>query len=286
MDITIDTLIEKSDAPVSLPEVFIRINQLTQDPNSSVAEISQVTETDIGLSSKLLKLVNSPYYGFPSSIDSIPRAITIIGIQDLRDLTLATTTVDLFANKQHKQKHIRQLWRHSLHCAINARLLAETIKQQHTERFFVSGLLHDIGRLILFQGIPEKTHKFINQATETGKDLLSIEHALLGFTHTDIGCRIAHLWNLPENIVETIAFHHAPEKAREYPLETAIIHIANHMANIMDEDSSTPGEPNGINQHAWEISGLNMDMVNEVLSNAPQQFAEMHALLMPEVKAA
>ncbi len=286
MEISIDTLIEKSGAPVSLPEVFIQINELTQDPNSSVADISQVTETDIGLSSRLLKIVNSPYYGFPSTIDSIPRAITIIGTQDLRDLTLATTTVDLFANKNHIQKHIRQLWRHSLYCAVNAKLLAEAIGQPHTERFFVSGLLHDIGRLILFQGIPEQTHKVINQAAETGKDLLTIEQALLGFTHTDIGCRIAHQWKLPENIIETIAFHHSPEKAREYPLETAIVHIANHMANSLDQESATIAESNGINQHAWKISGLSMNMVNDVLSHAPEQFAAISALLMPDVKAA
>ncbi len=286
MEISIDALIEKSGAPVSLPEVFLQINELTQDPNSTVADISRVAETDIGLSSRLLKIVNSPYYGFPSTIDSIPRAITIIGSQDLRDLTLATTTVDLFANKQHKQKHIRQMWHHSLYCAVNAKLLAEAIKQPHTERFFVSGLLHDIGRLILFQGIPEATHKAINQAAETGKDLLAIEHTLLGFTHTDIGCRIAHLWKLPDNIVETIAFHHTPEKAREYPLETAIIHIANHMANILDEDNSMTAQPKGISQQAWKTSGLNMDMVNDVLSIAPDRFAEIHALLMPDIKAA
>jgi putative nucleotidyltransferase with HDIG domain len=269
-----------------LPEVFIQINQLTQDNHSSVADISRVTETDIGLSSRLLKIVNSSYYGFPSSIESIPRAISIIGTQDLRDLTLATTTVDLFASQQHKQKHIRQLLRHCLYCAVNARLLAEAIRHQHTERFFVSGLLHDIGRLILFQGIPETTHKAINQATETGKDLLTIEHALLGFTHTDIGCRIAHQWKLPDNIIETIAFHHTPEKARDYPLETAIVHIANHMANTLDEESTVAGEPTGINQHAWKISGLDMDMVNDVLSKAPEQFTEIHALLMPKTRAA
>ncbi len=286
MDISIDTLIEQSGTPVSLPEAFIQINRLTQDPNSSVADISRVAETDIGLSSRLLKIVNSPYYGFPSTIDSISRAVTIIGTQDLRDLMLATTTIDLFANKEHKHKHIKQMWRHSLFCAVNCRLLAEAIKQQHTERFFVSGLLHDIGRLILFQGIPETTHKAINQARETGQDLLLIEQSILGFTHTDIGCRIAANWNLPDNIIETIAFHHSPEKARDYPLETAIVHIANHYANSLDEESCMPGIPEPVSQEALDICNLDTETINKALSNVSAQFAEVYQLLMPRYEAA
>ncbi len=286
MDISIDKLIEKSGTPVSLPDVFIKINQLTQDSKCSVADISRVAETDMSLSLRLLKIVNSPYYGFPSTIDSIPRAITIIGVQNLRDLTLATTTVDLFANNQTKQNHIRQLWRHSLFCAINSRLLAEALKLHHTERFFAAGLLHDIGRLILFQGIPETMHETIKQAARTGTALTTIEHALLGFTHTDIGCRIAHQWKLPESIIETIAYHHTPEKARQYPMETAIIHIANHMANTLDVESSIEVEDHGIDHYAWKISGLNMETVYEVLSKAPEQFAELQTVLMPKTRAA
>lgn len=286
MDISIDTLIEQSGTPVSLPEAFIQINRLTQDPNSSVADISRVAETDIGLSSRLLKIVNSPYYGFPSSIDSISRAVTIIGTQDLRDLMLATTTIDLFTDKEHKHKHIKQIWRHSLYCAVNARLLAEAIKQQHTERFFVSGLLHDIGRLILFQGIPETTHQAINQSRETGQDVLMIEQSLLGFTHTDIGCRIAAQWNLPDNIIETIAYHHSPDKAREYPLEAAVVHIANHYANRIDEESCMPGEPEAISQHALDICGLDIEMVDIALSNVAEHFAAAYKLLMPQDQAA
>jgi len=286
MDISIDMLIEQSGTPVSLPDAFIKINQLTQDPNSSLADISRVAETDIGLSSRLLKIVNSPYYGFPSSIDSISRAIAIIGTQDLRDLMLTTTTVDLFSGKKHKQKHIQQIWRHSLYCAVNARLLAEVTRQQHTERFFVSGLLHDIGRLILFQGLPEATHQAINQSRETGQDLLVIEQSLLGFTHTDIGCRIAAQWNLPNNIIEAIAFHHAPEKSREFPMETTIVHIANHYANCFDQESCMPGMPEPISQYALDTCGLDIETVSKTLSNVSEQFSEIDNLLMQHNKAA
>ena len=287
MDISIDTLIEQSGTPVSLPEVFRKINRLTQDPNSSMADISQITEKDIGLSSRLLKIVNSPYFGFPSSINSIARAITIIGTHDLRDLLLTTTTVDLLANKAHKHTHIRQLWKHSLYCAVISKLLAESLQQEHTECYFVSGLLHDVGRFILFRGIPETTHSAIDQARDSGQDSLNIERSLLGYTHTDIGRRIAEHWKLPDRVIETIAYHHQPELAQHFPFETSIIHIANHIANSFeDEAESAEKNTSRINPYAWKTSGLAMENINEVLNKVPEQFNELYDLLMPGVQAA
>lgn len=288
MDMSIDTLIKQSGTPVALPEVFRKINRLAKDPNSSMADISQITEKDAGLSSRLLQIVNSPYFGFPSSINSIARAITIIGTHDLRDLLLTTATIDLLANKEYKQTHIRELWKHSLYCAVISKLLAESIQQERTECFFASGLLHDVGRFILFQGAQETTHFDINQARDNGQDLLKIEHSLLGYTHTDIGRRIAEYWNLPDRITETIAYHHQPELAKQYPLETAIVHIANHIANGFEEDSSSSRENSTslISPFAWKTSGLTMENINEVQNKAPEQFNELYHLLMPAIKAA
>jgi len=286
MDISIDTLIQQSGTPISLPEVFIQLNRLTQDPNSSVADIAQIVESDIGLSSRLLKIVNSPYYGFPSSIQNITRAVTIIGTKDLRDLALTTTTVDLFTNMRNKQEHIRQLWRHSLYCGVISRLLAESLDEQNTERFFVAGLLHDIGLLILYQGIPETTHHSIQQARATGETLASIEMSILGYTHTDVGSRLAQKWKLPANIIEAIEFHHAPEKATQYPVETAVIHIANHITDMLNQENDLSITQPPIDSAIWETSGLKSEAIDLVLANAPQQFNEVYGLLFPQEQAA
>jgi len=286
MDISIDTLIQQSGTPISLPEVFLQLNRLTQDPNCSVADIAQIVESDIGLSSRLLQIVNSPFYGFPSSIESISRAITIIGIKDLRDLALTTTTVDLFSNMKNKQEHIRELWRHSLYCGVISRLLAESLHEQNAERFFVSGLLHDIGLLILYQGIPETTHHSIQQARATGETLASIEMSILGYTHTDVGSRLANRWKLPANIIEAIEFHHNPEKATEFPVETAIIHIANHITDMINQENSLSIDQPPIDTETWKTSGLSNEAIDLVLANAPQQFNEIYGLLFSQEQAA
>jgi len=286
MDITIDTLVAKSGTPVSLPEVFVQINELTQDPRSSVADIARVAETDAGLSARILKIVNSPYYGFPSSIDNITRAVSILGMQDLRDLALATTTIDLFANNKHQHKHIIQLWRHNLFCAVIAKSLAEQLSQLHVERFFVAGLLHDIGRLIMFQGLPEETHQAIDIARTSGENMLHIEQSMLGFTHTDVGARIVSQWKLPSNIIEVVAFHHTPAKAKQFPLETSVIHLANNLASIIDPDSNLAGTILPLDTHAIDVLGLDNSVLQTIHDDVMEQFAEMYALLFPDVKAA
>jgi len=286
MDITIDTLVAQSGAPASLPEVFVQINKLTQDPNSSVADIARVAETDAGLTARILTIVNSPYYGFPSSIDNITRAVNILGTQDLRDLALATTTIDLFANNKHQHKHIKKLWRHNLYCAVIAKNLAEQLAQLHVERFFVAGLLHDIGRLIMFQGLPEAVHQAIDIAKASGENLLHIEQSMLGFTHTDVGARVVSQWQLPDNIIEAVAFHHTPEKAKHFPVETAVIHLANNLANTIDPDSNLAGTTQPVITQAVDLLGIDETILQTIHDAVKEQFAEMYHLLFPNEKAA
>jgi len=286
MDLSIDTLIQQSGTPISLPEVFIQLNNLTQDPNSTVADIANIIESDIGLTTRLLQIVNSPFYGFPSNIDSISRAVTIIGTKDLRDLVLTTTTIDLFSNMHSKKRHIQQLWRHSLYCAVVSRILAESLHDQNAERLFVSGLLHDIGLMILYQGIPETTHHSIQQASETGTSLASIEKTILGFTHTDVGFHLAKKWRLPENITEAIQYHHTPAQAEKCPVETAIVHIANTLTDMIDNENDLSIIQPTIDHEIWKVSGLDDTAIDSVLENAPQQLDEIYGLLFPKEQAA
>lgn len=280
MDISIEAVIRQSGAPVSLPSTYLEINRLIDRPGSTVADIARVAEADIGLAARILKIVNSPYYGFPSSIDSIPRAIAIIGTRDLRDLVLTTTTIDIFSKMKSKQDHIYAVWRHCLYCAINARLLAIELHQPNAECFFVAGLMHDIGRLILFQALPETSHLAIKEARSTGGNLTDIELNLLGFTHCEIGSRLAELWNLPENVRDVIAFHHDPNRSRHFPLQTAIAHIADNRANIIDQKSAMVRKPPPIKQEALNMTSLSLEQIDEVLADAPIHYNEVNQLFM------
>ena len=281
-----EALINRSGTPVSLPHTYLEINRLIDKPDSSVADIANVAEADVGISSRLLKIVNSPYYGFPSSIDSIPRAVAIIGTKDLRDLILTTTTIDIFSKMKIKHDHIQKMLRHSLFCAVCARLLAIELQKPYTECYFVAGLMHDIGRLILFQSLPETSHIAINEARNTGQELDNIELNLFGFTHSDIGSRLAELWHLPDNVRDVIAFHHNPDRSQHFPLHAAVVHIANNRANLIDKESAIDHNPPAIREEALNITSLSMDRINEVLKAAPKDFYEVSRLFIQNGAAA
>ena len=280
MDISMEAVIEKSGTPVSLPHVYLEMNRLIDLPDSTLADIAKVAEEDLGLTTRILKIVNSPYYGFPSTIDSISRAVAILGTKDLRDLVLTTTTLDIFTKMKFKHDHIQEILRHSLFCAVNARLLAIELHQPQTECFFVAGLMHDIGRLILLQALPESSHMAISEARTTGQDLDSIEQDIFGFTHSDIGNRLAELWHLPENVKEVIAFHHNPGRSRHFPLQTAVVHLADNRANLIDKKSSLVSNPPPVKQEALNVTSLSLERIDELLKTAPDHFKEVNQLFM------
>lgn len=286
MDISIDQVIAQAGTPVSLPEVYLQINELVDNPRSTAAEIAQTVERDVGLTARILKIVNSPYYGFPSTVDTISRAITIIGTRDLRDLALATTTIDLFAGMEHRQENIRDFWRHSIYVAVIAKMLAESRHERHTERYFVAGLLHDIGRLIMFQALPEVANLSIRQAYEQGELLYRTERALIGFTHTDIGKSIAEQWNLPAYLVEAIAYHHEPDQAIHYALDVSIVHIANFLANSLDFASNLSGTVTPLDPRCWQTTGLSLKIVEDALPSLSEKFSNAYSLLIPQASAA
>lgn len=286
MNVSLSTLIDKTDTLVSLPEVFIKVNEQINDPRSSAADIGKVIEQDAGLTARLLKIVNSPYYGFPSSIDTISRAITIIGIRDLRDLVLATASVNALNGLDNDLISLETFWRHSLYCAITARILASQLNDKNVERLFVAGLLHDIGTLVMYQGIPELSREAIRQAYNSNRPLHEIESEIIGYNHAEVGAELATRWKLPENIIEVIRHHHNPAAATENPVDAAIIQIANFIANSIDEGSNRTGNIHPVAPEIWQLSGLSLDVIDTALFDITDKFSEMYRLLIPQTKAA
>lgn len=286
MKIDLKTLIDNTTDVVSLPDVFVRINELVNDPRSSAADIGRVIEQDTGLTARLLKIVNSPYYGFPSNITTISRAITIIGTRDLRDLALATTTVGVLSNLKNSQFNMENFWRHNLFCAVAARMLAERRHEHHAERFFVAGLLHDIGSLIMYQTIPDLADQALRQARDTDQALQTAETELLGYSHADVGAALARKWNLPANLIEVIEYHHQPERAITHPIDAAVVHIANFIANLADPDSNRCQHVPQAEANAWSIAELSPGDLENIVPEVNARFNEAYRLLFPEDLAA
>lgn len=268
---------------VSLPEVCLRVNEMLDDPSVTAIELGQVISQDTSLTARLLKIVNSSYYGFQSKIETVSRAVTVVGLRELRGLVIAASAVEAFSNVPDDVLNKVRFWRHSLYCGVIARLLAEQCHVLHSERLFVAGLLHDIGKLVIAQRFPDET-KMIRLETESKqRPEYKIEQDFLGFTHSEVGGELMKSWNMPETLFESVAYHHSPKHAETGVMETCLIHIANILTDEAEQglDMKTDSQLQEIDQYAWEMTGLDDSVKAHVFREAGPLFTEALETILP-----
>ncbi len=280
MSLTPDSLVKKSLELVSPPSTYSQLNELLKDPNSSVDDISAVINTDPALVTRLLKVVNSPFYGFPSQISTISRAITIIGTRELINLVLATSVINAFKGIPTDLIDMRTFWRHSLASAIAAKALAKQCGYRSTERYFIAGLLQNIGSLVLYQTIPEIAKEALNSARYGHEVIFKAEQRLLGFDHADLGAALIKAWRLPSSLAETVQYHHDPAGATEFPVEVAIVHIADII--VSSAQLGHAGDPHvpPLSPEAWTLLGLDTADIPSMLDDINEQLDELTSILV------
>lgn len=258
-----EQLINSNIKLVSLPAIVAQINQMTNDPTTSAADIAEAISQDPALTARLLKIVNSPFYRFPSSIDSLSMAVTVLGTRQLRDLVISAAVIKRFQSNIDPAFNIEVFWCHSVTTAIASRLLALKLMLANTERFFVTGLLHDIGKMVMYLTLPNESFKLLSEMDKADCDVANIEQKLFGFTHDDVGVALMKSWHFPETITQPIRDHVLLTGDSGDMKAAALLHIANHIANNMQEpiarDDDIP-----LNPRASEILQLTPEMIEEV----------------------
>jgi HD-like signal output (HDOD) protein len=273
-------LVNNAPAVPSLPLVYEELNQAINDPDSSSSTIGDIISQDIGLAGRLLRIANSSLYSFPSRIDTVSQAIIVIGIQQLRDLTLGTSVIELFEGISIDLVNMDSFWRHSISCGICARVLATYRRESNVERFFVAGLLHDIGRLVLYTKLPDHARNALVRCKSSGELLYKVERELMECDHSDVGSALLQFWKLPTNLVEAIACHHNPLSGTRYPVEAALVHIADIIANAMQIGSSGERFVPPLVPEAWERSGLSESILVPTLQEVDRQITDTIEMLL------
>ena len=269
----------------SLPAVVMQAMELLNDPDTSASDIGNVINQDPALTLRLLKIVNSAFYGFPSRIETVSRAITIIGTLELTDLIVGSTVVNTFVHLPNKLVNMEQFWCHSLYSGIVARLLAGRLRAPHTERCFVLGLLHDIGSLVLYRQWPEQSCEALQLCASGDLPQHLAEQQVFGFDHGNIGAELMQQWKLPESFIEVARHHHQPTQAKRFRLETATVHLADTIADMTHTASSTL-QAAPLQSDAWKITGLSPDIVEPVRQEADSLFEDARAVILPSLQAA
>ncbi len=270
----------------SLPEVCVRVNEMVDDPRTSAAAIGKVISRDTALTAQLLRLANSAFYNFPSNISTISRAVTVIGERELRYLVLALSAVRAFNNVPVELINMASFWRHSVYTGVMARLIATSCHVLHAERLFVSGLLHDVGMLVMLSRMPEMESEAMHRSDVTGQPLHKAEAEIFGFDHSVVGRLLLEQWNLPSVLCESVGCHHNIMAAEEARLDAAIIHISNTSANRAELPIDHCGPMPEIDPIALQLTGLTEEKLEELAEEAVPLFAESWAMIQPIIRQA
>lgn len=262
----------------TLPHVMTRIMAVAADEDSSAKDLAREVRSDQALASKILKVVNSAYYGFYRKIANIDDAVVILGFKEIRSMCLALTVMHLFSEGQNEYFDRRQLWRHSVITALLAEMLAEPYAEEHPQAF-TAGLLHDLGRAVLDQFFPEAWKEVCLEVERRQCHWLQVEQDLLGTDHAEVGFWLAERWDFPTSLTESIRFHHEPSRAEVAPRLTGIVHLANLLSR---RDLPAPPPPERIpplDQRVYEHVPLSKDRVDQLVDKFAKNREGVQALL-------
>lgn len=229
------TIVTQIKALPSIPKLYFKLLDELQDPNCSVSNIGAIVSEDPGMTTKLLQLVNSAYFGFSGPVSNSGEAVQILGTGRIRGLALSILVFSAFDELKFSALPVEAIWNHSLSTAVGAQQIAflESADDTFVDQAFTAGLLHDVGKLILADNLPDAYLKCIETARKEQRPLEVIEREQLGTTHAELGAYLLGLWGMPIPLVSAVAWHHSPEREQHNgftPL--AAVHVADSIFNL------------------------------------------------------
>lgn len=267
-----------NDLP-SLPMITLQVIKLTDDSKTTIPQISNVISQDQAMAAKILRMANSAYYGFARSISSITDAVIILGFKSIRDLVFAATMHD-FVNKELTGYALAkgELWKQSIVCAMVGANISKRINYKNHDEVFASGLLHDIGKVILNIYMNDTFDLVLQKVNQDKVPFMVAEKEILGFDHAAVGAAVANKWNLPEALVEAIAYHHNPLKAPHKKELAAIIHMADIICMTMGIGLGADGMLYPCDEGVVKLLNLKSSDIDELISETAENLVDINSL--------
>ncbi len=251
--------VENINALPTMPSVLKRLSSVIEKPRITIVEISAFISNDPALTTKVLKMVNSAIYGFPGRIASVSHATMLLGLNVIKGLLLGVSVFELM------QKTMSGLYEHSLACAIASRVIAQKKNLKEPEEVSVAGLLHDIGKVILTLEFAQEYESAMKEAEEKKISIFEAEKNQFNATHADVGGWLAEKWRFPNNLIEVIEYHHRPMLAKNAPMETAIVHLADLLVRARGFGFAGENFVPEVNPIAFELLKLSDQDIKDVL---------------------
>lgn len=275
-------MIKKIGELPSLPPLVSKIISVSEDERATITDISKIIATDLGVASKVLKLANSAYFGFPREIATLSQAVLILGIETIKSIVLGISVFSSFGKKKTYYEDFVLICKHAFLVADFSREFSRQIGYSEPEEGFIAGLLHDLGKIVILKYLPEEYSRINSMVVDEHTPLLTAEKNVLGLTHSEIGREIAVLWNLPDKIVLPIQYHHTPYDidpldAEEYEKNAILIKLvclANMVYDRQDNTADTPRSfPEGLYERLLDELKIPQLYIEEILENQPSRLS-------------
>ncbi len=264
---------------VSLPDIYFHISKALEDPACTAARLADIISKDAGMSARLLRLVNSPAMSRGRKIDTLSRSVVILGIREISQLALGISVMSMFRDISAEILPATDFWKHSLACGVMAQLLANRMGKRDLERFFVAGMLHDLGRLVMLRLAPQTLCLSIRKAYAQKICLRQAERLTFGFDHCEVAEKLMLRWQLPSTLSDVITWHHAPAQSNQ-PQEAAIVNVADAVVIALQYGHSGQFLCTGMAPGAWELLGLSPSVLSVVISQAQRQLNDIYAAFL------
>jgi putative nucleotidyltransferase with HDIG domain len=285
MRLSLDSLVRQIGSLPTLPTVLQKVIELVNNPKTSAIQLARTILDDQALTGRLLRLVNSPFYGFPRRISTVTEAVTILGFHAVRNLLVTASVVDLLQGEETAEFSPTRLWEHSIATAVGAGLLARICRSEDREEAFVAGLLHDVGKLVIYQVYPAELIRALTAARRDDVPLPVAEQRVLGFAHDQVGRLLTEHWKLPIRLSEAIACHHRPDLAQTARKEAAVVHVADVFSRAMVLGSGGDDSVSPVCEAAWNRLGVSEDMLDSLMIEMEEQYEQARGAILGATQA-
>ncbi len=263
----------------TLPIIYKRVRDLLDDPQTSASDVGKVITQDQVLTTKLLKLVNSSFYGFMQEVTTVSRAIAIIGFRALKAMVLATSILRSFSLEGNDGFQGEGFWEHSIGCALGSKIIGKHLRHSETDELFVAGLIHDIGKLVEYISFGPEFKEVIKVVEEEGVFIQEAERRVLGSDHTRIGSLLVERWKLPPELAEPVAYHHTPGEAKNFPQEVGVVHLADILIKALGLGWAGDEKVPPLELEVWDGLGLKKAAIDPIMAEIEAGYPDAVSLL-------
>lgn len=274
-------LVKSCNTLISLPEIYLRVRKVVDNPHSSMADLAQALSFDPSMTARVLQIVNSPFYGVPRKIETLSQAVNLLGMPPVQNIVFATSVAKAFTKLPPTVMNMTEYWRKSVMCALLAVQIARACRMPESERLFIAGLLRDVGHLVLCQTVPVRVESALVEATNFNQPLAEVERASIGCDYAEVGAELINTWGMSAHLEEAVRYQLTPDLAPNASRDAAILFASGLLADEMDAHSPESPIPAEVIRKASVPLQVSENTITDALAEARGQLKETLALIYP-----